>query len=132
MQPRDLTDTGATIVMATLFNPAPLLSDSLASHVEPRITAMNAVVRSLSAQHGVLCVDGATSINASNSYIWSADRKHPNGLGHLLIARGVVDALSRHTGEPLAIAAVQLTEELTGRYGLVPEELTALQAPLPH
>lgn len=118
---RDLVATGSTVLTATLFNPAPLLPASLAAQVEPRMTAMNAAVRALSAQHGVICVDGSQSPNAANPHVWSADRKHPNALGHLLIARGVVTALSTYTQVSLESPAVRLAEEISQRYGLVAE-----------
>jgi lysophospholipase L1-like esterase len=84
--------SGAVVLTFTLPDLTPLLP--LARLLAPRIRAMNAGLRRLCADTGVLLVDFAQHpIVATDSRLWSDDRLHANAAGHARIADALAEAL---------------------------------------
>src|SRR6185295_4637066 len=88
---RTLIDGGATLVTFTLPDLGPVLP--LARRLAPRVLALNAALREVSARTGAILVDFAAHPVASDSRLWSDDRLHANALGHERIAAALAHAL---------------------------------------
>lgn len=86
-----LRGAGTTLLTFTLPDLAPVLPP--ARLVTPRVMALNAVLRSVSARSGAICVDLAAHAVASDPRLWSEDRLHANALGHARIAAALAHAL---------------------------------------
>ena len=88
---RTLIDGGATLVTFTLPDLGPVLP--LARRLAPRVLALNAALREVSAGTGAILVDFAAHPVASDPRLWSDDRLHANSLGHERIAAALAHAL---------------------------------------
>ena len=88
---RTLIDGGATLVTFTLPDLGPVLP--LARRLAPRVLALNAALREVSARTGAILVDFAAHPVASDARLWSDDRLHANSLGHERIAATLAHAL---------------------------------------
>jgi lysophospholipase L1-like esterase len=85
--------TGAVVLTFTLPDLAPLFP--LAALLGPRIRSLNAGVRRLCADTGVLLVDFAAHPDvATDPRLWSEDRLHANSDGHARIADALAEALA--------------------------------------
>jgi lysophospholipase L1-like esterase len=92
--------SGAVVLTFTLPDLAPLLP--VARLISPRIRALNAGLRRLCSETGVVLVDfAAHPVVATDARLWSDDRLHANAAGHARIA----DALAEALGLPGASAA---------------------------
>lgn len=89
---------GATVITATMLDPSAVLPPRLARQLLPRLEEAHAIVRDLGRRHGCVCVDCWAMPAARDPRIWSADRKHPNALGYLLVAVKVARRLQEGTG----------------------------------
>jgi lysophospholipase L1-like esterase len=87
---RAIRASGATLLTFTL----PDLSSVIpfAKRITPRVEALNAVLREVSAKHGSVLVDLAAHPVASDPRLWSDDRLHANSLGHARIAAALAYA----------------------------------------
>lgn len=88
---RALIEGGATLLTFTLPDLGPVLP--LARRLAPRILALNAALREVSARTGAILVDFAAHPVASDPRLWSDDRLHANALGHERIAAALAHAL---------------------------------------
>ncbi len=88
---RTLIEGGATLLTFTLPDLGPVLP--LARRLAPRVLALNAALREVSARTGAILVDFAAHPVASDPRLWSDDRLHANGLGHERIAAALAHAL---------------------------------------
>jgi hypothetical protein len=88
---RTLIGGGATLLTFTLPDLGPVLP--LARRLAPRVLALNAALREVSARTGAIVVDFAAHSVASDSRLWSDDRLHANSLGHERIAAALAYAL---------------------------------------
>ena len=88
---RTLIGGGATLLTFTLPDLGPVLP--LARRLAPRVLALNAALREVSARTGAILVDFAAHPVASDSRLWSDDRLHANALGHERIASALAHAL---------------------------------------
>ena len=88
---RTLIEGGATLLTFTLPDLGPVLP--LARRLAPRVLALNAALREVSAGTGAILVDFAAHPVASDSRLWSDDRLHANSLGHERIAAALAHAL---------------------------------------
>lgn len=88
---RTLIGGGATLLTFTLPDLGPVLP--LARRLAPRVLALNAALREVSARTGSILVDFAAHPVASDSRLWSDDRLHANSLGHERIAAALAHAL---------------------------------------
>ena len=86
-----LRERGATVLTFTLPDLAPLIP--LARFVSARITAMNVVLRDVSAETGTRLVDFAAHPVATDARLWHPDRIHANSAGHARIADALAEAL---------------------------------------
>ncbi len=86
-----LIEGGATLLTFTLPDLGPVLP--LARRLAPRVLALNATLREVSARTGAILVDFAAHPVASDPRLWSDDRLHANALGHERIAAALGQAL---------------------------------------
>ncbi len=97
---RALRAAGATVLTFTLPDLAPLIP--LARFLSRRVSAMNAAVRTASAETGTRLVDFAAHPVATDARLWSEDRIHANAAGHVpWCAQSLVPRArdSRHPGK---------------------------------
>lgn len=91
---RALIAVGARVITFTLPDLSPLMP--VARPIAPRIRALNAGLRRVSAETGSILVDFAAHSVATDRRLWSEDRIHANSAGHARIA----DALAHALGLP--------------------------------
>lgn len=87
-----LIATGATVVTFTfpdIGGIAPIVRP-----LSPRIYALNADLRDLAEDHGVVLVDVEPVEATTHPLLWAEDRLHLGPLGHDLLARAVADTLA--------------------------------------
>ncbi len=94
---RELIAAGATVLGFTMPDLGPVMP--LGRMLQPRIDALNEMLRSVSAATGALLVDFSGDAEASDPRIWSDDRFHANSLGHTRIAAALAEALGYPDGE---------------------------------
>jgi lysophospholipase L1-like esterase len=101
-----LRGQGATVLTARLPDPGRMfgLPGALARPLGRRMTALNAVLDTIAAEHGTIHVDiagdGDRSVYARTN--WSVDRLHPSERGHRLLAHRFAVALRAH-GHPVPV-----------------------------
>ncbi len=88
---RTLVEGGATLLTFTLPDLGPVLP--FARRLAPRVLALNAALREVSARTGAILVDLAAYPVASDPRLWSDDRLHANSLGHERVAAALAHAL---------------------------------------
>jgi len=86
-----LAEAGATVLTFTLPDLTPLMP--LARRIAPRIHALNARLRDVSAATGTRLVDFAAHPVATDRRFWNPDRIHANARGHARIAEALAHAL---------------------------------------
>lgn len=89
-----LSSTGATVVTATLPDPGEVvpMPAVVRQRFSARMSAFNAAVRETSATHGAHLLD-LVAEEQRHRGAWGADRLHPGGHGHQLIADMVAELL---------------------------------------
>jgi lysophospholipase L1-like esterase len=83
--------SGATLLTFTLPDLTPVMP--AARFVAPRLAALNAAVRTISAASGARLVDFAAHPVATDPRLWDDDRLHANSEGHARIAAALAHAL---------------------------------------
>jgi len=111
---RALRGAGATVLTFTLPDLTPLMP--LARRIAPRIHALNANLRAVSAATGTILVDFAAYPVATDRRLWHPDRIHANAAGHGRIAAALAQAL----GLPGADGRWREAPEPPLRDGVVP------------
>ena len=126
-----LAASGATVITLTMLDPSAVLPPRLARRLHPRLEEAHDLVRDLSRRHGCVCVDAWSLPAARDPRIWSADRKHPNALGSLLVAAEAARCLQGRAGVPIAGPSLPapVTALLNGRSADVSRD--HLPEPLP-
>lgn len=77
------------ITVITFTNPDISRANPLATVVRDRLLALNAIVRRLAREHGVLFIDFEHIPVASDPRLWGEDRLHINTIGHVRVAAGM-------------------------------------------
>ena len=88
---RSLIQQGATVLTFTL--PDMSRVNPITRRVAPRVKAMNAMLRIVSAETGAILVDMANHEVGSDPRLWSRDRLHANSVGHARIAAALANAI---------------------------------------
>ncbi len=88
---RELIAAGATVLGFTMPDLGPVMP--LGKLLQPRIDALNEMLRSVAGATGALLVEFAGDSEASDPRIWSDDRFHANALGHARIAAALAEFL---------------------------------------
>ncbi len=86
-----LIESGATVLTFTLPDLASVMP--MGRLVSAKVLALNQALREVSARPGVILVDFAEHLVASDPRLWSADRLHANSAGHARIAAALAQAL---------------------------------------
>ena len=93
-----LTDSGAHVVMFTIFDPG---TSGLYSALRGRMAIFNEFAREISERHGTSLVDmwrmSGRHMPEVMTELFDGDRMHLNRFGHQLIALAVLDALESST-----------------------------------
>lgn len=87
---RALRAIGATMLTFTLPDLTAIIPFS--ARFTPRVEALNAAIREVSAAQGTIVVDIAAHPVSSDPRLWSDDRLHANALGHARIAAALAHA----------------------------------------
>jgi lysophospholipase L1-like esterase len=88
---RTFTDAGVAVLSLTLPDPTPNLP--LTRIIGPRLAAFNQAVHAAAERTGVIMVDVASYVHASDPRLWSDDRLHGNSEGHERVARALAHGL---------------------------------------
>lgn len=82
---------GADVVGFTLMDPSPIFDDPTLGR---KIGALNSMIRHAGLRTGATIVDAAIRPYADDRSIYSADLKHPNMRGHVVVASAVIEELA--------------------------------------
>ena len=88
---RAFTEAGVAVFSLTLPDPTPNLP--LTRIIGPRLAAFNQAVHAAAGRTGVIMVDVASFVDASDPRLWSDDRLHGNSDGHERVARALAHGL---------------------------------------
>lgn len=91
-----LAATGATVLTCTLPDIAGVISlpSDLVDLARERMRRASDIIRAQAARRGAVCLDVWALPEAADPALFAADRIHPNGRGHQLIAAAFADVLA--------------------------------------
>lgn len=124
-----LADTSATVIISTYPNMAKTVP--IAKRLEPRLLALNEMMRGFAATYDFILVDLHEAPVLVDTRSWSIDRLHASPFGHERFAAGAAHALglpgsdpewgvSLAPAEPMSLAQKTIREAQWARAFLVP------------